>query len=59
MNKSTDIYIVKNPAQKQIRADTNLRIIKVSENISKQQRCDKTLDELFENYIKYENLNKN
>ena len=33
---------------------SNLRIIKASENMSKQQRCDKTLDELFEDYIKYE-----
>ena len=38
---------------------SNLRIIKASENMSKQQRCDKTLDELFEDYIKYENLNEN
>ena len=37
---------------------SNLRIIKGSENMSKQQRCDKTLDELFEDYIKYENLNE-
>lgn len=37
---------------------SNLRIIKGSENMSKQQRCDKTLDELFEDYLKYENLNE-